>query len=451
MTHLATVWISRCLVALLALATLSTTAYGQSISNPLIPESTALRHGLTRSWFHRVQMDAGRDRVENITVGDGVLFVQTRRGIISSIDSETGKVHWYRRIGSINRPTTAVGVGPNHVAALNGNTLYVMDRENGNILWQQRTFGAPGAGPAVTRNSVFVPSNGGVMQGYSIHDNQRRPWRYASVGLADVQPYATESSVSWPTEANYFYVADSSSLNPRFRIELGSGVAARPVYIKPYLYVGTLGGHLYKIHEQTGSRAWRLATGSPISSRPLATGELVYVATETGGVFCLSGRVSEEQLTLAESEAGRIDRTATVDGEEIWWAPGVTELLAASPTRLYGRDAAGRMLVLRADNGGLVDTLSAEFSDLTVANDRTDRIFLATHGGLIQCLHEVALTEPVVHANVKAMKKASEEAEAAEAEEEGLGGFEEDDDDGLDDDEDDGGFGDDEFEDDDDF
>ena len=438
MTYPVSVWTSRCLVALLLIATISTTAFGQSRSGALISKSAAMRHGLTRAWFHRVQMDSGRDRIESITVGDGSLFIQTRRGNISAVDTETGKVHWHRRIGSIDRQTTAVGVGPRHVAALNGHSLYVMDRENGNILWNLRALGAPGAGPAVSRTSVYVPANSGVIQAYSIRDHKRRPWRYASIGLAEVQPYVTESSVSWPTAKNYFYVADAATMNPRFRIEMGSRIIARPVYIKPYLYVGTLGGHLYKIHEETGSQEWRLATGSPISSRPLATGKRVFVATETGGVFCLAGRVTEEALRAAETETKRIDRTATVDGEEIWWAPRVTELLAVSPTRLYGRDASGRTLVLRTDNGGLIDTLPAELSDLTVTNDRTDRIFLATRNGLIQCLHEVALTEPIIHANVK---QQIEDANKAEAEEDA-------DDEGFGDDEDFDAFGDDEEEDD---
>lgn len=430
MTHFPSSWTSRCLVALLAIATLSAPALAQSRSGALLSESSVMRHGLKRSWFHRVQMDSSQDRVESITVGDGVLFIQTLRGNISSVDTETGKVHWHRRIGDISRPTTSVGVGPRHVAALNGHMLYVMDRDNGNILWKLRSHGAPGAGPAVSRTSVFVPGNNGVVQAFSIRDQHRLPWRYASIGRADVQPYSTESSVSWSTSDGLFYVADSGTLNPRFRVQMGDRAVARPVYIKPYLYVGTLGGHLYKLHEKTGSQKWRFATGSPISSRPLATGERVFVATETGGVFCLAGRVSDETLRAAEAEAGNIERTATVDGEEIWWAPRVTELLAASPTRLYGRDASGRTLVLRADNGGLIDTLPTELSDLTVTNDRTDRIFLASRTGLVQCLREIALTEPVVHANVKQqiedVKKAEEADESDEFGEGDEFGFEED-------------------------
>ncbi len=442
MNHFVPLWTLRNLVTLVTLAVLFTTALppveAQSGRSPLIRESTAQRHGLTRAWFHRVQMDSGRDRVENITVGDGVLFVQTLRGVISSVDAETGKMHWHRRIGSIDRPTTAVGIGPDHVAVLNGPTLYVMDRVNGNILWSRRTHGAPGAGPAVNSHSVYVVSNLGVLQAYSIHNPDRSAWRYASVGLSDVQPYATERSVAWPTESKFFYVVESGTINPQFRIQTGERIVARPVYIRPFLFVGTLGGHLYKIHERTGSQQWRFAAGAPISSRPLATGEKVFVATETNGVFCLSGKVSDEMLKAAEAEAGQIDRSAAVDGEELWWTPRVTELLAASPTRLYGRDTTGKTLVLRADNGAVVDTLPTQLSDLTVTNDRTDRIYLATREGLIQCLREVALPEPVVHANQIVVRKKAPAGDGDEDDEEFEDEFEDEDDEFVD--EDDEGF-----------
>ncbi|REJ70580.1 MAG: hypothetical protein DWQ31_00600 [Planctomycetota bacterium] len=391
-------------------------ASAQSRQSTLLPESTLQRRGLTKAWFQRVRMDSGRDRIEHVTVVDEALFVQTRLGLISCVDAETGRIIWNRRVGTVRWPTTAVGVGPNHVAVLNGPTLIVMQRATGDILWEKRTERAPGAGPAVSRRSVFVIAANGVLQGFSIRDKTRTPWLYAAIGTSSVQPFATANSVSWPTEANYFYVSSTRAMNPRFRIELGDRIVTRPVYIRPYLYVGTLGGHLYKIHERTGTQAWRLATGSPISSKALATHERVYVATESGGVFCLAGKVNEETLRAAEEEAGRSERTVAVDGEEMWWAPSVTQLLAASPTRLYGRDDSGRTLILRADNGSLIDTLPTQLSDMTITNDRTDRIYLATRRGLIQCFHEVGLTEPVVH---RAQKSAAADAEN-EAEDGGL-------------------------------
>ena len=55
------------------------------------------------------------------------------------------------------------------------------------------------------------------------------------------------------------------------------------------------------------------------------------------------------------------------------------------------------MLILDAKAGGTLDTfpLPADLQPLT--NPQTDRMFLYTDSGMLQCLHETSMTEPAYY------------------------------------------------------
>ena len=60
-------------------------------SNSLIDEADAQTHGLSRPWVSQVQLDRSRDKVESVTLGNGIVLVQTQLGTLQAFDAETGK------------------------------------------------------------------------------------------------------------------------------------------------------------------------------------------------------------------------------------------------------------------------------------------------------------------------------------------------------------------------
>jgi hypothetical protein len=97
--------------------------------------------------------------------------------------------------------------------------------------------------------------------------------------------------------------------------------------------------------------------------------------------------------------------------KEHWVAGGVSQFIAASGQRVYVADQAGRIRVLDASSGATVDGLSAAASPIKFRNLWTDRIYLASPTGLIQCLHETAQSKPLRH---RKMEQAEVEAVAGE-------------------------------------
>ena len=132
---------------------------------------------------------------------------------------------------------------------------------------------------------------------------------------------------------------------------------------------------MHAIEERTGESLWRFSTGEPIVEPAMVIGQRVYVTTQPGALHCLDAKT----------------------GAEHWWAPRIVKFVSASKERVYAADKLGRVLILSAKTGAKLDVLEASALPIKLSNWRTDRLYLATKTGLIQCLHEVELSEPIRH------------------------------------------------------
>ncbi len=85
-------------------------------------------------------------------------------------------------------------------------------------------------------------------------------------------------------------------------------------------------------------------------------------------------------------------------------------VLAASKNRVYAIDKLGALAVLNIQSGARMDSFPAPRPLVPLANTDNDRIYLITETGLVQCLHDADLPDPIYHnANLPAAKKPKEE------------------------------------------
>jgi len=355
--------------ASLALTTLSQAAV-------VIPQTLAARYGLTRTWFTQVGSPTATGPIRNVTLDHGTLFVQTQDGMVSALNAETGRILWSTQVGPRNHTSSEPAANERFVTVVNGSVLFVLDRVSGQLQWQKQLTGSPGAGPALSRTHVFVPMIDGRMEAYDVEKgSQQKPWNYKSFGRILVRPMITEQSVSWTTERGFFYVADPEGLGIRYRLETRDAIHARPGYWTPNLYACSSDGYVYAVNEATGRIDWKFAIGDAIFTSPMAIEGKVYVVSEFTGMYCLDGKTAAQ----------------------VWIAPKMKQFLAASPTRIYACDHLNRLVVLDAKTGNRLGTMPLDETSLKLANNQTDRIYLASEAGIIQCLREVDLKTPVVY------------------------------------------------------
>jgi outer membrane protein assembly factor BamB len=307
------------------------------------------------------------------------LYVMTDQGVVQSIDAETGRTRWTTAVGSARHPSEAVGANDKYVAAVNGSTLTVLEKDTGKVFWQQRVVGAPGAGPVLTDRYVFVPMIAGKIEGYDLEEPRDVPWIYQSHGRAMVQPVRTGDHIAWTTDQGHLNVAKGNDTAMQFRVESEKPIVSAAAYLPPNrILVASTDGYIYCIQEDRGSVVWRFSTGEPIIQSPVVIGNRVYVITVDGHLFAI----------LADQ------------GSEEWQVAAMRQLIASTSDRLYCVNDAGRLAILDLTNGAQLTSLNIGAVDVAYVNAQTDRLFIGTQNGQLQCLREAKQPWPLIHPGV---------------------------------------------------
>jgi outer membrane protein assembly factor BamB len=441
----------RIAIAAFLATSLATPAFAQLSGTGLVSEIQAKRNGLERVWFSQIQLDPGRSRVAGLMlhvssshamttyeinhkggrvrfasnqfdhlgreIGDEgakdlaernmlllkaaglepklerrvrpeiTLYGSSDRGMIHAIDGETGRTKWEAIIGNPHHPTLAPSANDRYVAAVNGSNLFLLDRNTGRQLWRRKVVSAPGAGPALSEEMAFVPMVNGKMESFVLSNFKRPPGVFQAIGRSLVKPILTPRSVAWPTDRGHLYVAPSHKKGIRYRIEARNTIVAPASFQAPYtLFTASIDGYVYSIHEVSGRLNWSYSIGEQISHTPIPLGKNLLVVTDNNRMYALSVET----------------------GEPVWMTEQIRGYVSASQDRIYAINTLGRLTILNRDSGALISTLPTEELDMLFINKLTDRIYIGTKRGLIQCLREPRNEFPLLHQD-----------EAAKAEEDG--------------------------------
>jgi len=319
------------------------------------------------------------------------LYVQVEQGSLYAIDGETGRTRWSRVVGNANYPSLKPGASDQHVAVVNGSTLYVLHASSGDVLWKHRLGNAPGAGPAINKTKVFCPLINGRLEVYEIKHPRKPPWYYQSAGHPTGQPVLSSDTVGWSTDRGTFYAASFDPNKVRYRMQTNDAIRDRPVFASgKRVFITSDDGHIYALDETRGDVLWRFSAGEPISQSPAVNGTSVYAVTNHAGMVCLS-----------------IDL-----GQVRWRAGQARKFVAASKDRVYCLNGNRQLIVLNAKTGGRIGIVPLSDVDQVFSNQNTDRIYLVTRRGMIQCLHTEGQDHPMIHRS-GTMSAATREAAAA--------------------------------------
>jgi hypothetical protein len=413
-------------------------AAGQSwaaSADEMISEAVARRCGLTRAWVTQAQVDPSRGRLQSLVLYDGTLFAQSNRAGLEAIDAETGQRLWSKLIGQPSNPSLPPGACRDLAAVINGTRLYVLNRYTGDILWETSVDGVPGGGAALSTKRAYVPTASGLVYSYRLepvadpakelgklgpsqanmtedekkeaarqaeeerrenlrlHQEYTPPLACASDGRAMTSPVVTTQTrddefITWVTDKGHLQLGQidrhsAESLLIKFRVTVKGSFVNPPAYMPPArkapgesgtIFAGTSDGEIYAISERDGEYRWPpFSIGDPIVDSPVLIEDRLYVASELGGLFAIAAK----------------------SGKLIWTSPDILHFVAAGRQRVYAADKLGRLRILDARTGTVLDMLSTGGLPIKLCNGQTDRIYLATESGLVQCLHEVEEAKPI--------------------------------------------------------
>ncbi len=417
-----------CAALAAALAALTSRAQQRDVvyGVPAMPPREALdRLNLTAAWSAQVQTESQRDGLATVQLDGRLLLVQTRSGLVTALDAETGQTRWHNRAGRPHQGVLPLAYNRKGVFAVNGTDLYAFDRETGALQWQLSLpdgvsappvagdyqvylgFGsskiiayllpevdlpAPGQTPAeIARYVSGEEQSAGYPKG-TVAPGPVRAWEKMTYHRLEWAPVTGPTAVLYAAPEGDVFSVEKFPKDPRrpaelFHFHLADGpILAPPGIYDRTAYVGSKDSNLYAVDTESGRQIWRFTAGTPVTRQPVPTEKDVYVVAERIGL-------------------ARIDRAT---GQAAWHLPrgGVTypanpeadRFLAANPKFVYGSDNAGRLVVLDRGTGLRLSSYEGT-RDFTVrlSNAVNDRIYLAANNGLVVCLHDREYRTPYYH------------------------------------------------------
>ena len=344
----------------------------------------------------------------------------TDRGDVTLVDGETGAVLWTRTVGNPRHAAVGVCTNDELTVVLTGLRMYVIRNADGHVITEKVTKGIAGASPVITErrtsitfnyevnrdgensySMIYVPTIEDRMDVYDLDKEIKTggpdalasyPQGLPGFGRGLMQPTIGSKSIAWPTDQGVVYVADlvTNKVDRQLRT---LGTITSPVAFIPGVrrfLTASSDGYVYCFKEDDPDDMWRCSIGEPIYSEPILVDGNAYVVTRSYKLY---------QLDLTT-------------GAEKWIVPNVERVISISNNRIYCVQVGGNLMVLDENQGTPLRTVPMQSVDFTFLNPMTDRMYVGTKDGLLQCVRELNQTFPVVH--TKASETAVADAAAAD-------------------------------------
>jgi outer membrane protein assembly factor BamB len=279
-----------------------------------------------------------------IFVGGRLYFVNNN-GFAYSLDADTGKILWERRIATKNASSPAyargrlfiVNLEPGQVLALDPKTgktiwkrslpgrsessplvigrkvifgcengqLFALNTRNGKTKWTAELNGAVKAAPAYRNGILFVGDYGGTMSAVRARNGEIK-WQSDALGpgFGRAGPFYATPAIGYGrvfsgNNDSRVYSFDQDTGELAWTYSTGSYVysgtaIADTQAAPPTVYVGSIDGNIYALDAKSGEPRWTHSAGGPVIGSLSIIGNIVYVATFEGtttrGFKLASGR-----------------------------------------------------------------------------------------------------------------------------------------------------------------
>ncbi len=376
------------LIALFSLCT-SASAMAQA-SRVRIPSETELnRLGLTLNWWGQAAVSASQERVLFFTADEENVYVQSDLGILTSFQAESGKRLWSQLVGRPNQQGFPPSAGEDDVLVSIGMRVYAFNKITGAPRWVLPLPSAASAPPKEDDQYLYVATFDGMMRAYDVKvirnlahrgmlpqwANRSELWNYQMPRASTAEPVTVDGEVVFASDGGYIYRISGPYKQLRFQLEAGANLSAPITYSRDYVFASDARARLLCMSINNGRLIWTYSSGSAIRDQPRVIGNQLFI------------NVIREGLTAIDVKTGL----------KLWEQPVATKMVAASDTRVYATDFNNNLLILDRATGQIKGQLRTADFTIQVANDRTDRIFLATPTGLVIALRELGSEFPVYH------------------------------------------------------
>ena len=259
----------------------------------------------------------------------GRLFLVDNNGFAYSLDADTGKIIWHRRIASLNASSPAYSKGRLFIVNLAPGQIISLDAASGKTIWKHPLPGRSESSPVVVRNRVFFGDEDGTLNAVSTR-NGHAIWStplagpvkggpaYAD-GVLYVGDYGGEMTAVKARSGQIKWQAGSQGLS----FSRTGQFYSTPAVAFGRVYSGNNDGRVYSFDAKTGDLAWTQSTGGYVYSGPTvadtpATPPSVYIGSFDGNVYALDAKTGAARWV--ESAGGSVIGSLSVIGRVVYVA-----------------------------------------------------------------------------------------------------------------------------------
>jgi outer membrane protein assembly factor BamB len=413
---------------LMVTAVTAQTVTGREYTYARVPSRQALdRLNLTVAWRAHLPLSGRRDGIYSVQFMDRLLLVQTERGVIVCLDAESGRIKWKTSVGRPYRVNQPLAFNKQSVFAIRGDKLFAVNRSTGRMQWQFSMPDGASGGPVADDDGIYIPLGPNKLYAFILPDlkdwerrhrgeekrSEETPAKKPGLGLygessgislenlaaqrRDVfpepevawtyfyeagrllqTPLQTSESLAMATSDGSFVATPKFSRGERYRFKTEASISAPAGQHGDVAYIPSDDFNLYALRISSGKILWRFTGGAEIKIKPEVTDKDVFVVPDRRGLY-------------------RVDRAT---GREKWHNRTAQRFLAANEKFVYAFDRLGRLLVLDYKRGTQLGTLNNRDFVFPIGNEITDRLFLASHNGLLVCLRDHSLKIPLINKKV---------------------------------------------------
>jgi outer membrane protein assembly factor BamB len=234
----------------------------------------------------------------NIAYDSGRVISINRDGFLRGFNATNGTELWSTRLnGAFTAPPSPMG----GTVYVNGfDTLYAVNGQDGTVKWSTLFVGGTFSSPAVTSNALYVshvcrasalsPSTGAIIWNLTstcggsggktpVFYNSRVYIRnfdsdHLALDPGTGTPVAKIETITAPAfHGSTGFFLNASTLEARDVISgalkwsfTGDGnLSSAPIVVNGFVYIGSTGGNLYALDENTGTNVWTGSVGVPVN------------------------------------------------------------------------------------------------------------------------------------------------------------------------------------------
>ena len=390
-------------------------------------EDVALRAGLVREWVVQIPFDSAGWRLGHVVIGRDLIVAQSGDGGAHAVQTSVaveggmftarpGSLLWSQRVGHPGGPVPPAGVGPAVVAVANGLDVFGIEAATGRQLWQRQAGHVASAAAVPAGNWVYVPLHGDGMlkmpadpEKFAAEkrradgvEGRRRQGGDAAAELkvaAELEPMSLQTggdvalppqpfggiprqisdAILWITQSGKMVVLDDAPKGwERYELELGAPPNGPAAVRGLTAFVVTKDATLTRVDLvrtagfSTLQPTWDTSLDDTPEGGPLLWRDTVVVSLGPSGMVAFSARSGALQ----------------------WRSPFVGRQLAIVGDRVWCHAETGRLVALDLTTGGRRESLCMGCFTLPVVNAVTNKLVLASPGGLLVSLASSRLPAP---------------------------------------------------------